>query len=440
MRRRETRPLAACFLLAAFTLGPCTCHKEGEEAGGPPKAFWDLYQKGLQEEKRGQYQAALGTVEAALKEQPRHPGANYEIAGLYQIVGSNQKALEAMTVAMEAAAQPDIVYLLRYVKCLLATGRVEEAALYIGKVVEMDPTLPEPYRDYLTIHLKIHELDKVIAMATTAIEKNLDPKYPYYHAQLHFYRGQAHQRKSENEEAEQDFRKALEICPQYPKPYYDLGNLLVRLGRKEEGEKLLVEYRDLNKVQEEIEKVYTQLGQFEAGQPSQFQQLIYLHTLLGQHRDAESSAASLIGMNPGDPDGYVRMGVVKRNLKEFAQAENQFRKAIAISPTYIPAYDELTLLYATADDPGFRNAETAWRIVEGAKRFGGVGAYSLAELYYSTGQIDRAITILRRALARGEGDLVITKARIDKLESERRAGTQGRSEGMPGGDSSGGGG
>ena len=146
-------------------------------------------------------------------------------------------------------------------------------------------------------------------------------------------------------------------------------------------------------------------------------QLISDHSLLGQFREAENAADNLLSKNPQDADAMVRMGVVKIFLSEYPQAIGYFRRAIDADPTFINSYEELALLLATAQDEQYRDVEESLRVVDAARPFGGVGAHVMAEIYHASGETERAITTLRRGLARGEGEPSIVKARIRELEA-----------------------
>lgn len=427
-RMQATRTLWLPALTCVFLLAGCQKDAAAPGPKVPPPAFWTHYNRGLDEQKKGQFRASVVSVEQALTLAPDHPGANYEMAGVKHLLGDSQPALEHMEVAIENIAEPKILYFVRMEKILVGLGRVKEAALYMEKIIALDETYAEAYLDLCGIYLKLFELDKVIETSTRAMELDLDPNYPYYSAQLHYSRGRAYERKGDLEAAEKDLREAIRLCPKYPRPYYSLGNSLAKAGKAKEGEELLAKYTELNGIQDQIEELYNQLGQVEEDYPGFLRRLMLLHVLMGQHREAEKACDNLLAMEPGNPEVIVRKGMIKDFLKEYGSAERYYKKAIEAEPRYTEAYERLALFYATVEDDSLRSLEACEKVMEQARPYGGIGPLARAEVYYAQGNRERAVTTLRWAISKGQGDFKQIRQRIEVLEREGKEDSTGEEE------------
>ncbi|MCZ6691721.1 MAG: tetratricopeptide repeat protein [Planctomycetota bacterium] len=413
------RPIILSLFLA-ISLSGCG---SGEADGGAalPDAFMPILHRAMGEEKLGMHDEALASYEEALELVPHHPGANYGAAGVLIAIQDPQRAVVRMTVALENAVSPNVLHFRRQAMALVALGRMKEAVLHLEKGVEADPKFRDSYPDLCRIYFKLSELDATIATASRALALDLDPKYPFYAAQLLYYRGVALERKGKGDEAERDLREAIRLCPQYAKPHYSLGNLLARTSREDESQALLSRHTELRKIEEEIETIHNRLGNVSPQiRPFGIRRLVTLHLLLGQTRDAESLCKDLLAMEPENTGNLVWKGYLKEVLKEYRVAVSIYRKAIAKDPTLREARAKLATLYATADDESIRSLEACERVIEEAKPHGGVGAMALAEYYRARGDLDRAITTIRRAIMTVDGDIPTLRLRLTQMLEEEK--------------------
>lgn len=160
------------------------------------------------------------------------------------------------------------------------------------------------------------------------------------------------------EEAEKLCRKAIEIDPNYALPYNNLGNVLNDLKRYDEAE---AAYRKAIKSAPNYAKVHNNLGHM-LNESKRYREaeiplrnaieidpdyaLAYINlgrTLseLKRYDEAETILRRAIKLDPFNAMAHSNLGNARNNLKRYDEAEAAYRKAIEIDPGYTLAYNNL---------------------------------------------------------------------------------------------------
>ncbi len=114
-------------------------------------------------------------------------------------------------------------------------GRYEEALNFFTTNAQLSAKDPEVMLSVVISHIGLEQYDKAITMLEQGSSSfPTDPKFPYYLAQIHEQRGNWF-------EAQQGYRKALEIDPAFPKARVRLATLMMRENKKADARKLLEE-------------------------------------------------------------------------------------------------------------------------------------------------------------------------------------------------------
>ena len=135
------------------------------------------------------------------------------------------------------------------------------------------------------------------------------------------------------EEAEQAYRQAIELDPNYAKAYYNLGILLDDQQRYDEAEQV---FRQTIELDPEYAWAYNHLGIL----------------LADQQRDAEAEQAyrQAIEHDPDDAKAYYNLGILLYNQQRYDEAEQAYRQAIEHDPDDAWAYYNFACLYALQHD------------------------------------------------------------------------------------------
>ena len=135
------------------------------------------------------------------------------------------------------------------------------------------------------------------------------------------------------EEAEENYRKAIELNPEHVDTYHSLGHLLQVLDRLEEAEE---NYRKAIKLNSDYAGTYHNLGH-----------LLQVHNRL---EEAEENYRKAIELNPDYADAYHKLGHLLQVLDRLEEAKENYRKAIELRPDDIWAYAHLSWLFYCIDD------------------------------------------------------------------------------------------
>ncbi len=127
--------------------------------------------------------------------------------------------------------------------------------------------------------------------------------------------------------AEELYRKAIEIDPNYVAAYNNLGVTLRDLKRHEEAEKA---YRKAIELDPNYALAYINLG-------------VMLRDLK-RPDEAEAVHRKAIELDPDDAAAYNNLGVTLRDLKRYDEAVEAYRKAIELDPDDADAHSNLIVL------------------------------------------------------------------------------------------------
>ncbi|MCW1924495.1 tetratricopeptide repeat protein [Luteolibacter arcticus] len=144
-------------------------------------------------------------------------------------------------------------------------------------------------------------------------------------------------------EAEQAYRKAIEIAPDYAPPWNGLGILLAsKLRRNDEAE---AAFREAIKIDPAYAPPWHGLGNI-------------LHDL-GCSKEAEQAFRRAIEISPNSAQPWSGLGRVLRNIGRLGEAEQAYRKSIEADPNYAYPWNGLGNLFLNLLN--FKEAEQAYR-------------------------------------------------------------------------------
>ena len=210
----------------------------------------EALQKGIEAHKAGQIQKADQYYTAILKTQPKHPDANHNMGVLAVGVGKMEEALPFFKTALEA--NPNIgQYWLSYIEALIKLDRKADAKAILdqakrmganGEIFEqlenkvknltLDVTnrqVPEELLNHFRSLLFEKKFQCVISEGEEALSNYKNP------ASIYNIMGIANASLKQAREAETCYKKAIELEPDFFKPYSNLGISLKDQGKLEEA-------------------------------------------------------------------------------------------------------------------------------------------------------------------------------------------------------------
>ena len=163
-------------------------------------------------------------------------------------------------------------------------------------------------------------------------------------------------------EAEEAFRKALELNPDYAQACSNLGFVLKQTHRPEEAEvylrkainlnpKLIASYNNLSLILmhtnrlEEAEAVLRKAIHLDANSPDLYNNLGSVLTDAGRPRQAEAAFQQAIKINPSFVYAHYNLGCLLKSAGHLDESETALRRALKLRPNYSSAQFALATLH-----------------------------------------------------------------------------------------------
>lgn len=239
---------------------------------------------------------------------------------------------------------------------------------------------------------------------------SLEPKY----AKAHNNMGVVLESLHRDEEAVRAYQQATEDNENLVEPWNNLGNLLLRLGRFKRAE---ASYNRALALDSSDATTWCNLGALRSqqGHPDQayldYREAIDLrpdfaeahlnlaHALLQLGRTSEAIAAyqNAYRLRPNDPDLCNTLGMLLVGRGHLDLGLQWFTRATQLDPSFAPAYNNMAILYATAADATFRNADRAIALARRALSIPHVeranALHTLAAGYAAAGRFSEAVRV-----------------------------------------------
>ncbi len=181
------------------------------------------------------------------------------------------------------------------------------------------------------------------------------------------------------------FQEAERLAPHDERPHEDLGSLYLEQKRVREAVGEYEEALRLSPVSPEAKLGLARAYQVQGNQAKARELLKGIHDAL-----------------PKAPEGEAAMALLCERNKLYPEAIEHYQEALRMKPDYDVAHNNLAWLFATCDDPHYRNPraalEHARRAVElsGWKEAGFID--TLAEALYASGDYAGAVKVQTKAL------------------------------------------
>lgn len=226
-------------------------------------------------------------------------------------------------------------------------------------------------------------------------------------------------------QAEQAFRLALEANPRHANANFNLGSHLAETGRHDEAEPFLVasiaaepRYRfdallavidgllatdQTDHARVELENLARSLD----GSAAQLHQIGRRFRQVGEPGRARALYEEALVLDPTLAAAANDLGILAQTHGHFARAVQAYEQALAADPNLGKARVNLSSLFSTAADEGFRDGERALELARGAARAGvsaevaldleGMALAELGRFEEAIQAAERAVELARRA-------------------------------------------
>ena len=197
---------------------------------------------------QGQTAAGIEELEQAIALGTNQPEVYY-----YLSMGYSEK--ELWNGVVETTDQM-LKLLIDDIEALYAKGRAhfnlgqwESASKALKQVVNQDPFHVRAQKTLGKTQIKIQDFAGAVESLTSASELNPASTIIWYNL------GMAYLNQREYKAATECFEKAIQLAPSFPQPHHGLGTALLRLGKREGGQKSMAQFQYLQKMTAEHERL-----------------------------------------------------------------------------------------------------------------------------------------------------------------------------------------
>jgi membrane associated rhomboid family serine protease/Tfp pilus assembly protein PilF len=191
----------------------------------------------------------------------------------------------------------------------------------------------------------------------------------------------------------QSFQQALRVAPREEQPHEEMGAYYLA---QKQYDRAIEQFQEAIRLTEGDAQPRLEVG--------------IAYQLRGDPQKAQQIFKQVLGENPHTAEGrrllasnYVLLADRQAQQKLYADAVHNYQEALRLEPDLAPAHNNLAWLYATCDDPKFRNGKAALEHAEIAVNLSqwreGEFIDTLAEAYFANGQYQQAVEIQKKALA-----------------------------------------
>ncbi len=200
-------------------------------------------------------------------------------------------------------------------------------------------------------------------------------------AETLFYQGAARMQAGDDANAEACFRKAIEVAPDFPEAYANLGLLLEKRHDKDGAKDCYQRSLQLNPAYPET---YLNLGALLASD-KRFDQ-------------AEAAYRQAIALSPASPAGWSNLGVLYACMKREIDAEECYRIAMSLDEAYATARFNLSYLLLRQG-----RFEEGWRCLEARNWYSALAAHLACPRWQGEPLAGKSVLIGCEA---GHGDMI----------------------------------
>jgi tetratricopeptide (TPR) repeat protein len=309
----------------------------------------------------GRYYSAVQAYELAVRRQPKWADLHRKLARAYAMDERLPQAVEAYERAIAlrtnfAKARTELAIL------LIRLDRHDDAVQTLEQAIELDPGYAWAHMSLGLIHASKGRYDQ----ATTAYRHAIEALPEY--GEAWFNLGQVHLKKKDHEAAEEAFNKAVaadstaaryrnglatsyyrrreyaaaaaelvkavRLDSLYAKARFNLGNALLRTGKRDEGRRQLDLYRRLEEEEREIAAMKNTL--LTAPDRAEiYHDIGAAYARRGQFSQAQSRYLQAIARDSTFAPSYHNLGNIKLREGQVSKAIRLFRSALRADSTYV---------------------------------------------------------------------------------------------------------
>ncbi|MBU08625.1 MAG: hypothetical protein CME13_11730 [Gemmatimonadetes bacterium] len=284
-----------------------------------------------------QLQDAVGAYERCLELDPDDGDSRVQLAILLtrldQLPKAEQHLREAVQRQPRLAAAHRILGRIHY-----REARYDQAAEAYQVAVDVDPQFAIAWSDLGQAETRRGNLEAAEGAYRQAI--GADTTDAAYRDGLGFV---LFKRREYTAAAEQ-LEHALRMDPLHARSHFNLGNTYLRLGRRQEGQRLLERFRELDDQERRIYGLEVTILQ-DPERATLYHDLAVIHTKRGETEKARRRYIQAVLRDSNYAAAYHNLGTIQLRRGQLREAMGLYRRALRADSTYVLAYRSLGNVY-----------------------------------------------------------------------------------------------
>lgn len=198
-------------------------------------------------------------------------------------------------------------------------------------------------------------------------------------------------------DAIKQLRESIRLSPGYTRAYQVLARVLVRIGQREEGNRMYELTKLLARADDEIHRFRdAMLSQTpgDVGYRDSMESGARYCSAFGKHQDLDHFASSLLRLDPGKAEYHLWKAEAESSLSRDRMVVAHLMMALRLNPDLVPALNHLSQIHAISKDPQVRDTVEAVVLARRSRSLGYEGPENLAEALRALGDMEGALRVL----------------------------------------------
>ena len=382
----------------------------------------ELYARGMQAARQGEYPQALHDLHRAIDLHPEFAKAHAALGAVYLQLGDFPASEEALIRALSIA--PDLMQAESNLSLLYAkTERFDDAIRVYRNLIQKHPESLQVWLGLASVYQQVERFEEAIEAYRESLKRspnlvaamvNLASCYEAVEQEaqaIHYYKtaliqepnlpmangnlGAIYQKQGELDKALPLLEKAVRYDPQFTAARYYLGLVLTK---KREFQRAAMEYQRVIAQQNDHVGAYYNLAQalFRLKRPEEGKRAMEIYRRLNAIAQEIDDRERAILIEPNNPLKQYQLGLVYAKYGKIPKAISAFQASVNLDANAHYALNALARLYMLQGvqlQDAIAHAEKAFRLTQSPQYM-----QTLALAYFQAGEYESALKAIRTAI------------------------------------------
>jgi len=271
-----------------------------------------LYKTGMEFYDSGNYNDAIAQFSQWLEEDADNPKAYLARANAYKKLDKKSKAAEDYSRAATFKKEPELY--MKAANLYMDIEDYENASKMAQQTIKLEDEHLDAYKLNIKALIQLKKYSKAYKHSKKLTE--LEENGPNYYTQ-----GFVEEKLDKNQEAEKDFRKALEYIPTDMTTHIALSEVLLKSGEYDKALEACNQALSVDSKNKDILLIRSK---------------VYKQKL--EYPKAINDLSKILLFSPDDEDIFFKRGLYYQNFNQNMNAVNDFSKVISLNPKNAEAY------------------------------------------------------------------------------------------------------